>query len=65
MHLQKLLIRLSKDPKILIHDTFFQKNSNYNIGPYMAILDLEKKYKNKFKIIHTMTGLPGMTLVYK
>ena len=59
------IIENVKDPKILIHDTFFQKNSNYNIGPYNAILDLEKKYQNKFKIIHTMTGLPGMTLVYK
>ena len=59
------IIKNVKNPKILIHDTFFQKNSSYNTGPYMAILNLEKKYKKKFKIIHTMTGLPGMTLVYK
>jgi len=52
--------------KILLHDTFFQSpDSGYNIGPHKAIEDVLGNDKNKYKIISTDFGLPGMTLLYK
>jgi len=55
-----------KSPLILLHDTFFQsKESGYNIGPFQAIQDVLAAKKEKYKIISTQMGLPGMTLVYE
>ncbi|MES2416413.1 MAG: class I SAM-dependent methyltransferase [Patescibacteria group bacterium] len=49
---------------ILIHDTFLQsEKSGYNIGPYEAIEEFLKDKKDKFTLIDTKTGLPGMTLL--
>jgi hypothetical protein len=48
---------------ILVHDTLYQsKDSGYNIGPYQAIQDI---CKDKYKILSTFMGGPGMTLIYK
>jgi len=51
---------------ILIHDTFNQsKKSGYNTGPYRAVKTfLTTVPKKRYQIISTMTGLPGMTLLY-
>lgn len=50
---------------ILLHDTFFQsKESGYNIGPHLAIVDCLSN-NNSYKIINLNTSLPGMTLLYK
>jgi cephalosporin hydroxylase len=52
-------------PRILLHDTFYQSNNEYNIGPYQAIQDIIAKYhKYSFKIVETNLGLPGMTFLY-
>jgi len=51
---------------ILVHDTFYQSSqSNYNIGPYLAIQAALKETPNSFSILSTNTGLPGMTLLYR
>ncbi len=50
---------------ILLHDTFFQsEDSGYNIGPYQAIKTALKLHGERYQVIHTATGLPGMTLLY-
>ncbi|MGD0781136.1 MAG: hypothetical protein ABR954_10240 [Dehalococcoidales bacterium] len=50
---------------IILHDTFFQSaDSGYNIGPYQAIETALKSNSEKYQVIHTATGLPGMTLLY-
>ena len=52
---------------ILLHDTFYQsEDSEYNVGPYQAIKDvLDAHPGHGYSRIDTMTGLPGMTLLYK
>lgn len=52
---------------ILLHDTFYQsENSGYNVGPYQAIEDVLAAHPGHgYSRIDTMTGLPGMTLLYK
>ena len=51
---------------VLLHDTFYQSaESNYNIGPFNAVKDVLENSKDKYKVISTNMGLPGMTLVYK
>jgi cephalosporin hydroxylase len=48
---------------ILLHDTFFQSSkSNYNIGPYKALLKFSSQ--DRYKKVHTNLGLPGMTFLY-
>lgn len=50
---------------ILVHDTFFQSGpSKYNTGPHRAIAAMLRKVPDKFEVIQTTTGLPGMTLLY-
>ena len=59
------VIRNHPEAKVLLHDTFYQSSkSKYNIGPWKAIDEFLKKNK-KYRCIHTTTGLPGMTLLYK
>ncbi len=51
---------------VLLHDTFYQSaESNYNIGPFNAVNDVLESCKDKYKVISTNMGLPGMTLIYK
>lgn len=50
---------------ILLHDTFYQSpGSGYNIGPYKAMQDILRIYPDRFSVLSTQTGLPGMTLLY-
>lgn len=54
------------DPNFLIHDTLFQTTeSKYNVGPNQAVKEFMSKNNNKYSLIETSLGLPGMTLVYK
>lgn len=51
---------------ILLHDTFYQsKQSDYNVGPYIAVQEFLAKNTNKYKTKFTDLGLPRMTLLYK
>ncbi len=51
---------------ILLHDTYFQTSeSEYNIGPYLAIKDFLDSVNKDYKVISTNLGLPGMTLLVK
>jgi hypothetical protein len=51
---------------ILLHDTFYQsKESNYNIGPYIAIQNSLANCGKGYKTVIMNTGLPGMVLLYK
>ena len=46
---------------IIIHDTFYQsKDSNYNVGPYLAVTEYLAKHQ-QYKVVYTNLGLPGMT----
>lgn len=54
------LLKLIKQGAVLVHDTFYQPDSNYNHGPYLAILDFLTTTKVK-QVIHLQTGLPGMS----
>lgn len=50
---------------ILLHDTFYQSpNSKYNVGPHQAINQCLEVSGKTYKRIDTVTGLPGMTLLY-
>ena len=50
---------------ILAHDTFYQsKESNYNIGPHLALNKFLKEHPDHYKSLSTNLGLPGMTLLY-
>jgi cephalosporin hydroxylase len=51
---------------VLLHDTFYQsENAGYNIGPYNAVNDVLTQAKDKYLVVSTNMGLPGMSLVYK
>ncbi len=51
---------------ILLHDTFNQSSeSGYNIGPYKAMQDILQTLPGRYSMISTLTGLPGMTFLYK
>jgi cephalosporin hydroxylase len=51
---------------ILLHDTFFQsEESGYNIGPYQAVTEALSAVPNRYKVLSTNMGLPGMTLLYR
>ena len=51
---------------IILHDTFYQsEKSEYNIGPHQAITEILREVPDRFKVISTTTGLPGMTLLYQ
>ncbi len=52
------------DASVLAHDTFFQSaESNYNVGPALAIDEVMRRFPSRFKIIKSGLGLPGMTLL--
>jgi cephalosporin hydroxylase len=52
------------DASALAHDTFFQSaDSNYNVGPSLAVGEVVRSFPSRFKVIHSGLGLPGMTLL--
>ncbi len=51
------------NPCVIIHDTFFQTNPNYNIGPHKAIQSFLKSDKKRKILLETNYGLPGMTVL--
>ena len=56
--------RAIPEASFIIHDTFLQtKQSNYNIGPHLAVKDFLKKSGSKFIVKEQNFGLPGMTLL--
>jgi len=51
---------------ILLHDTFYQSpESQYNIGPSVAIQEFLTEHPGLYRLKSTDLGLPGMTLLYK
>lgn len=54
------------EANVLLHDTFFQStDSGYNIGPYQAIEEVMAASIDRYRMLSTNTGLPGMTLLYQ
>jgi len=52
------------DASAIAHDTFFQSaDSNYNVGPALAINEVLKSFPARFDVFRTDLGLPGMTLL--
>jgi cephalosporin hydroxylase len=52
------------DASALAHDTLFQSaESNYNVGPALAIDEVVKRFPSRFQIVKSGLGLPGMTLL--
>jgi len=52
------------DASALAHDSFFQSaDSNYNVGPALAIDEVVGRFPARFKVIKSGLGLPGMTLL--
>jgi hypothetical protein len=52
------------DASGLAHDSFFQSvDSNYNVGPALAIDEIVRSFPSRFKVIKSGLGLPGMTLL--
>ncbi|MFO0355596.1 MAG: CmcI family methyltransferase [Sphingobacteriaceae bacterium] len=63
--LESILVK-APDAAVLLHDTFYQSEaSKYNVGPNKAIKDVLAARSEKYNVISTNMGLPGMTLVYK
>jgi|GEM_PF-314577 cephalosporin hydroxylase len=62
----RIIFRDVASANFLIHDTLYQtEESNYNIGPFLAIEDFLKKVPDRFCRIDEHLGLPGMTLLYQ
>lgn len=60
----KAIYDVVPDANVLLHDTFYQsEESNYNIGPYLAIKEFLIKSPQSFKRVDTFFGLPGMTFL--
>lgn len=60
------ILAKTPDAAVLLHDTFYQSpESKYNVGPNQAIKDVLANRSEKYQVISTNMGLPGMTLVYK
>ena len=57
------LVSEFSDVAVLLHDTFYQPNSQYNHGPYLAICDFVAKYECA-QVVQLQTGLPGMTYLH-
>jgi len=54
------------DAVVLLHDTFYQsESSKYNTGPFRAISEVLDTTREKYNLLSTNMGLPGMSLVYK
>jgi hypothetical protein len=52
------------DASAIAHDTFFQSaESNYNVGPALAIDEVLKSFPARFDVFKSGLGLPGMTLL--
>jgi cephalosporin hydroxylase len=52
------------DASALAHDTFLQSaESNYNIGPARAVDEIAGKIPERFRVVKSGLGLPGMTLL--
>ncbi len=45
---------------LLLHDTFYQPNSSYNHGPYLAIQECLGRRSFK-QVLHQHAGLPGVS----
>ena len=61
----KNIMKYAPEAWILVHDTFFQSSqSGYNTGPYRALQTVLRQTSQKYKILSTNTGLPGMTLLF-
>lgn len=59
------ITRQVKNPILVIHDTFYQSpEANYHIGPYTAITDFLTTSKEKYEVLSTNTGLPGLTVLF-
>jgi len=62
----RIIFRDVASANFLIHDTLYQtEESNYNIGPFLAIEDFLKEVPDRFCRIDEHLGLPGMTLLYQ
>ena len=54
------------DANVLLHDTFLQSaESGYNIGPHQAIKEVLRNHPERYRMIDSGLGLPGMTLLYQ
>ena len=52
------------DAAILLHDTFFQSSgSGYNVGPRRAIEEALARHPERWEVLQSGLGLPGMTLL--
>ena len=62
----EVILKNAPDAIVLLHDTFYQsEHSGYNIGPNKAISEVLSNTKDKYTVVSTNMGLPGMSLVYK
>lgn len=51
---------------VLVHDTFYQSHeSNYCIGPHLAVERFLHSSSHEYATITTSMGLPGMVLLYR
>jgi cephalosporin hydroxylase len=52
------------DASALVHDTFWQSaQSRYNVGPAEAVEEIVRQTPERFAVIQSGLGLPGMTLL--
>ena len=56
------LARVFSQGCLLVHDTFYQSDCTYNIGPHQAIENFVSQFTVK-QVIHLATGLPGMSYI--
>lgn len=60
----RAIVPMVTSGSLLIHDTFNQSpDSGYNVGPFRAVQELLSEYPDRFDVLATTTGLPGMTLL--
>jgi cephalosporin hydroxylase len=50
---------------LLLHDAFLQSaGSGYNVGPHRAVQETLERWPDRWEVLHSGLGLPGMTLLF-
>lgn len=58
------IFQAAPDASALVHDTFVQsEQAGYNIGPALAVREIVATQAQRFVVIDSGLGLPGMTLI--
>jgi hypothetical protein len=59
------IVRSVPGAALLFHDAFLQSaGSGYNVGPQRAVQETVERWPDRWELLHSGLGLPGMTLLF-